>query len=76
MTFKIESGVPAPAPRFIPKRKRKYPFDQMKINDSFFVPNGKVNTISVSVAQFHQKNKPKRLTCRTVEGGVRVWRVK
>ena len=76
MTYVIEKGIPTPELRALAVRRTKYPFAKMKIGDSFFVPNGKVNTISVSVATFHKNNKPKRFTCRTVEGGIRVWRIK
>ena len=76
MTYAIEKNIPTPELRFPRKKTAKYPFAKMKVGDSFFVPEGKLNRISTSMAYFHNHNKPKRVTARTIEGGVRIWRIK
>lgn len=77
MTYLIEKDVPTPSPRAIPtKNGFKYPFAKMKVGDSFFSGVDPINRISVSLALFHKKNPTKRFTCRKVEGGARIWRIK
>lgn len=69
--IKIETGVPMPTKgRGAP---RKYPWYEMNVGDSFLVP-GKTHK------RWHATAKAERLTgfkfsVRTVEGGVRVWRI-
>lgn len=71
--YKIEKHVPAPEDL---GGMKKYPFDDMEIGDSFFVPNGKVRNIKQQVQYYQNKTeKRKRFAVREVEGGVRVWRV-
>lgn len=55
-------------------KSRKYPFSTMKVGDSFFL-EGKLGTIAPSASQYNKSLAPKKFCCRTVEGGVRVWRV-
>lgn len=74
--YKIEKNIPINGYVQLTARKDKYPFRFMKIGDSFFAKEKKMNTISVSVAGYNKKLFPKRFAARTVEGGVRVWRVK
>jgi len=67
--FKIEKGV------VVPKGdKTGYPFDKMELQDSFLVPDGKRSRIS-SLASYYGNRYHKRFLVRTVEGGVRVWRI-
>ena len=75
--IKIETGIP------IPKQKgtSKYPFQSMKIGDSFFVPNIHVSALSGSMINARNSmNAPKaKWITRTVTEngvkGVRVWRI-
>ena len=71
--YKIEENIP-----FLTASSRKqlkYPFEQMKVGDSFFVP--RINSTQFSnVLSIHNKSaENKRFASRTVEGGVRVWRI-
>lgn len=68
--FKIEKNVPIPADR---RKKSKYPWKEMEIGDSFFVP-GK-GTHEFRAVPGAQKRYGMKFTMRAVEGGVRVWRV-
>ena len=67
----IEKNVPAPAN----PRRRKYPFAEMEVGDSFFAPNIKISSVTYSFA----RHPGKKFTARTVtENGVkgfRVWRI-
>jgi hypothetical protein len=67
MTFQIETGIPVPAARL------KYPWDELDIEESFFVRDGNAGTISTSARNYAKKNGV-RFVVRKVEGGVRVWR--
>lgn len=68
----IEKNIPIPTKA---GRYNRYPFKQLKINESFFVPKGNRNNVSVAMAYFHRKNTNKRFVSRTVDNGIRVWRV-
>ena len=74
MTIKIERNVP------IPKNNSggtpyKYPWVELKVGDSFLAPNITVNVIGGSKRPAEKKTGFK-FVCRTVNGGVRVWRIK
>lgn len=74
--YKIEKNVAVPHTR----NDDKYPFDQMQVGDSFFVPCSGANTrearhVRNHVAGRNHEGKAAFIT-RTVDGGVRVWRAK
>jgi len=69
--YKIEKSVPLPSPN----EKISYPFKQMEVGDSFFVPEEKVG----SMRQCLWKNRLRlgfSFVTRKENGGVRVWRTK
>lgn len=69
----IEKGKPIPQ-----VSARKYPFDQMEVGDSFFVP------VTENLDRFRHNlrcaarafglRRHQQFTVRTEDGGVRVWR--
>jgi hypothetical protein len=61
----IEKGVPVPHGH----RTTKYPWPEMEIGDSFFAPTKSPNPTNA------QKRYGYKFTCRTVDGGYRVWRI-
>lgn len=64
--MKIESNVPLP---------NKFPFSQMKVGDSFLLPDHiKRTAASVSARRFGDKNQMK-FTIRKTEEGFRCWRI-
>lgn len=65
---KIESGIPMPG------GSGKYPWDEMRVGDSFFVPGKSVSAMG-AVAGGRSARHGGKYACRTVDGGVRVWRV-
>lgn len=70
--FAIEKGVPVP-PRDN-GRTAKYPWADMRVGDSFFVPGVKTNAMAGSKAQAAKKHNAK-YSMRSVDGGVRIWRI-
>jgi hypothetical protein len=79
--FKIETKkIPIPEPRALGYRG-KYPFIEMKVGDSFFVPliSGKEINIR-NAASVYGKRLNRVFTVRRVNtdkvDGVRVWRIK
>jgi hypothetical protein len=73
--YTIEKGVPIlPQKRPGAGRKSKYPFRDMEVGDSFMALG--VAPITVRRAAYWSGRRlNKKFMTRTVEGGVRVWRV-
>lgn len=65
--IKVESGIPV---------RKKYPFEQMKVNDSFAIPaNVQRTTVTVAAKRFGDKNGMK-FTVRMMEDrSYRCWRI-
>ena len=84
--FMIETGIEMP-PRVYTGAggaAKKYPFPEMEVGDSFYFPakgNSKVakrravGRMTASAAGWSKKLPGRKWSVRTVEGGVRVWRV-
>jgi hypothetical protein len=76
--IEIESGIPLPSePR---GRKIKYPIAALQVGQSFLVAcapeDSRKQIKSVgSLCGLHTKKTGHRFTSRTVEGGIRVWRL-
>ena len=77
--FKVDSGVPLPA---LSKGGRgappKYPFGTMGPGDSFFVPVADAQRASHPVrrsANQYGKRCGMKFATRSVEGGIRCWRL-
>ena len=68
--IKIEHGIPLPPAR----NKCRYPYKQMAINDSFFVPDAGQNEIA-NQAHRWSKKLGRTFVTRKRAGGVRVWRI-
>ena len=81
--IEIEQGIPMPPPRKSGGGggNQKYPWGEMQVGDSFFVPKPPGMTLAQLQIRVNGSSSPagKRLgmsyTVRQVEGGVRVWRV-
>jgi hypothetical protein len=72
--FEIEKNVPVPPPRRVPGQY-KYPFRELEVGDSFFVPEAvaDINKVQASAGEARRKTKW-RFSVRRVEGGCRAWR--
>jgi hypothetical protein len=69
--FTIEKNIPLSS-------KKAYPFDQMEVGDSFFIPCDDPKKISYIRSQINNSKKdyPKKvISTRKQDGGLRVWLV-
>ena len=82
--FEIEKDIPIP-PLKGNRKETLYPFNQMEVGDSFFVPFGEDEKltkmrVSASIGQrcrhYKKNGQPNRFSMRSVGTGVRVWRVR
>jgi hypothetical protein len=78
--FEIEKNVPIPEKVYKggKGRKPKYPWFEMEVGDSFFVPNPprqKNGHIAPITSVPSKRYAPKRFVYRKEGEGVRVWRV-
>ena len=72
--FKIEKGLALP-----PRKGARYPFREMEVGDSFFVPCPDEEKIKRQNRLSGASARPKerglgKFSVRQVEGGLRVWR--
>ncbi len=68
--FEVEKNIP------IPERVRmKYPWEQLGIGDSFLIPDAIVDSVRSGLYSCARNMKIK-VTLKTVDGGMRVWRIK
>lgn len=78
MSFVIEKGVKMPESR----GSTRYPFREMEIGDSFFVPTDEPSDIvRIRSAASHMKRQHGlvfacRAVCENGKAGIRVWRTK
>lgn len=72
--MRIEKNVPVPAPA--PVQRRQYPYADMEVGDSVFIPyeGSTQNSTEAAYARVYGSRHSKRFTVRKVEGGLRVWR--
>jgi hypothetical protein len=71
--LKVDGPDAFPAPCNMDNEGFTYPWDDMKVGHSFFIPDRTMQAASKRV-QKRQKMSGHRYTCRTMDGGVRVWR--
>lgn len=79
MTIEIEKNIPLPSVIF--GRKDRYPLKHMRVGDSIFIkfdadisPRYFRAKLSSLIGQWAKRHNVK-FTMRTIDGGVRVWRV-
>ncbi len=71
--IEIDRNVPMPAKPHAGGRPSIYPWAELEIGDSFFVPDKKSSNCGAWMAG---KLLGRKFSARTVDGGVRVWRIK
>ena len=82
---KIDKAVPTPTERFTAAKLRaNYPFAEMAVGDSFFLDaehegmsiyaGSKTPRIAMIASRFGKKNA-KKFSTRSIDGGVRIWRI-
>ncbi len=75
--YRIEKDVPIPARGYgrrggtIPR----YPWNDMEIGDSFFIPNPITQDYISGARHYAQRGLKRKFITRIVEGGIRVWRI-
>lgn len=69
--FQIDTDIPIPRR---PSINERYPWYNLEVGHSFFVPDGNLKSLRSSASQMKPKTKHNYLV-RAVDGGVRVWRV-
>ena len=71
--FTVDKKIPLPPASY----RGKYPFEIMKIGESFFIAEGDPRTMRVRSAAsvFTRRHRDYIFVVRAVEGGVRIWRV-
>jgi hypothetical protein len=69
--FVIEKGIPKPEGR---RGLKKYPFGDMEIGDSFFVPSDKYRAV-INASQIYGKRWERKFSVAKVDGGARCWRI-
>ena len=67
MAYEVEKDVPM-TPR------RKYPFDDMGVGDSFFLPVADREKIN-SAARYYGKREDKKFSIKKFDNGYRCWRI-
>ena len=68
--IKIDKGIEMPAG----VRRPMYPYRSLEIGDSFLIP-GKVSGAVGGTVSYARRVTGFKFVTRTVEGGVRVWRI-
>jgi hypothetical protein len=74
MEFVIESGVPLPDKHV----RWKYPFDQLEVGQSFFVPNKDTTQMAAACKRAAKRLGVRFATAKAERGGqqgTRVWRM-
>lgn len=78
MTYEIETGIEIPEVKRL-GRKAKYPWEILEIGESFFITDPPRNRFGVVCAGYastaSKKYAPKKYTQRSVDGGLRIWRI-
>jgi hypothetical protein len=74
-TAAIEKGIPLP--QEARGRRRLWPFADMEIGDSFFLPgeSAECQRVLRNASSHYQRKTGAVFATRSVEGGARVWRV-
>ena len=79
MSYEIEKNIPIPAPAQNRKgAKSKYPWKEMEIGDSFFIPNppkATKNGYFTNVAGVASRRLKMKFVQRAEGSGLRIWRV-
>ena len=72
--YQIEKNIPIPIKVF------EFPFRDMEVGDSFFVPHNQESDLirgrlNRAIQAFRKNNKGHKFTLRSIDDGFRIWRV-
>lgn len=68
--YVIENSIPIPN-----NKTQKYPFANMKIGQSIFVENAKMKGNLHQASKMHGKSLGKKFIARSINDGLRIWRI-
>lgn len=80
----IDRNVPIPPKHGAPIPANAWPFDEMRPGDSFLIPldhkdkrqtQSRNSSINHAIRRYRQTRPERQFTCRTVDGGIRCWRI-
>lgn len=72
--WEIDKSIPIPAGGR--GGKSKYPFQEMEVGDSVFFPGSNTQGKEMIYAHNYARRNGKKFSGRSIDGGLRVWRVK
>ena len=67
--YEIEKNIEIPS-----NKHQKYPWDDLEVGDSFLMPDGNLNQARSASNSWAMRHNVE-FAVRTVDGGVRVWRI-
>ena len=70
---KVEKGIKIEGKK--PKTYSRFPFNDMNVGDSFLIEGCSKSERSCALMSIKRFNGHWKATSRTVEGGVRIWRI-
>lgn len=70
----IDKNIPQPDAKRGGRRGSKYPWNEMKVGDSFLFPENVKKTTAASLTYSAGKAHKRQFSLRTVEDGIRCWR--
>jgi hypothetical protein len=78
LPYPVDHNVPVP--KIVHRWNARYPWKELKINDSFFVPCAEIDLVGTrnalsSCRSWAQKKTGYKFVLRTMNQGIRVWRV-
>lgn len=73
--FEVEKNIPIPKMKTGPGRSSIYPWEELEVGDSFFVPGKTPKQMSGLASSRSKRGDGVKFKTRSVEGGCRVWRV-
>ena len=73
MSFKISKRVPLPSESGCGEGVARYPFEAMKVGDSFLVPHSLGESVKAACCSYGRR-RGKKFVSRKVGNGRRVWR--
>jgi hypothetical protein len=79
--IKVDKKIPMP--KITKQGVKKYPFNTMRVGESFLFEHEYPDTLiacqrigAISATWVKRNNSKRKFSCRTIDGNIRVWRIK
>lgn len=69
--IEVESGIPAPTRHHL----TIFPFGELEVGNSFFAAGAKIGQVTGCAYAYSKTHRGLKFTARSVDGGVRCWRI-